>query len=209
MVALTASIIHVRRIADAALDRPQGVTVQFRLDVYETLERCNTAARSFQVCFSSMRTRERKQRQARMKDKYVLDDEVMGLYDKLACTKVMCEDRQGFEVHLIPQEALTFDQNIIDRETGERVEEFSSEQRLMRKIVYTLSAEYKSAKEQHREVRDVLSAEDSAWLMANHADSVKEYWPELFALWDNSAAPTAATKFDLNDLPDDFEFGEG
>lgn len=204
MVALTAAVAHVRRLADEALDRPQGVAINFRLAVYDTMERCNTAARSFQVTFSALRNRDRKQRQVKMKDKHLLDDEVVGLYDRLSCTKILSEDEQGYSVHLIPDVALVFDQDVTDRATGERLEQFTPEARRLRRVVVLLNEEYTRAREQKRQPHNPLTADDREWVIANHLISAQEFWPHLFP-----RDETPVVKVDpFLTLEDNFSFGD-
>lgn len=203
MTALTASLLNVRRIADEALERPEGLTITFHTRDYESLEQANTKARGFQTSFSALRTRERKQRQRRVRNVLVPDDDVVGLYDALACQKLPMPNGEGFAVHLIPETALRFDDNVIDRATGEPIEMFDADTRMLRKIV--------------KKVFDVDRAvkKGGTWynpLNPTEIQFMLDKYPQDYADWGMTPQPAAYDPTqpvkDLADIPLDQMFGD-
>lgn len=118
----------VRAIADQAANEPQGLEVLFTLAKHGTVENAARACRSFQVYFSSMRTKSRQREQrARMESTQVRDTYIAGKYDDLACHKFDLPNGEGFGLHLVKGSALDIFTDVRSRETGEPIVPLSAD----------------------------------------------------------------------------------
>lgn len=107
--------------ARAALQKPEGLSVEFRISKLGSMEACATAARSFQVSFTSLRARARRKNMAAKGQLYDRDHDAFGIYDGLVCQRQRFPDNSGWYVWLGPASAALQDLEIIDNATGERV----------------------------------------------------------------------------------------
>lgn len=89
-----------------------SLTVKFNLERHGSLERCKTAARSFQVSFNSMRARDRRRKPGTPGS---LGIDPKSDYDRIACMSRPIANSRGWEIYLTT-EGGDADFEICDRE---------------------------------------------------------------------------------------------
>lgn len=166
----TASIDAVRRVAELALARPDGLAVNFTLADCGTLESCQARSRSFQTSFSSLRARVRRQLAANQTNR--LDQDIPGRYDRLSCQRVAIPGGNGYQVLLYPVDRLVMELNVTDMH-GMPLEELSPDKARLDAIIKFWSTQKSAAREGGRQFVDPLTDVERRWLCGYDLDTAK------------------------------------
>lgn len=163
---------HAARLADNALESPEGVAIFYADTACGSHAAAKVAAKRFQTAFNTMRTRDRNriQRARGESTKDILTD-VYSEYDSLAC---LCNPKEdGFEIQLIRTHLIDTGIIVRDIATGEELWEFSTTGRTSNFLVGLMTEEAFSAEKMRRPKRNIYTDEQVAWFEANDPSAIQ------------------------------------
>lgn len=163
---------HAARLADNALESPEGVAIFYADTACGSHAAAKVAAKRFQTAFNTMRTRDRNriQRARGESTKDILTD-VYSEYDSLAC---LCNPKEdGFEIQLIRTHLI--DNGIVVRDiaSGEEIWEFSAIGRTSNFLAGLMTEEAFLAEKMRRKKKNIYTDEQIQWFLDNDPGAIQ------------------------------------
>lgn len=211
--AYTGTLEHARRLGDAALAAPNGITVTFySRDFPDGEPGAARAARTFQKTFSAMRAKSRRILSTNSGEHAThLDTKVLHKFDALACMRDALPRGQGWAVKLIPATMVHIGAIVTDNSTGAVVSEFDPNERIVAGFIDTMLDEmYAAQKAKRPPIYPLTEHEDSFarsvrgkdwdWVISQHGMKVGVTSPP--------PQPTASRPDPLDAMEADFFGGD-
>lgn len=166
----------IAEVAKAARDDPDGLIVEFPFDMYSNKEAAKRAARSFQISFSAMRSRERAQaiRASKALNGYVNEAVFKGPYDHLGA--YLREEEDRWEVRLLKTNA----DPIVIRyaSTREPVKQFTPEGIRWKELSSKLVSALAYAEKSKTKVVNPLTEEEATFMWNYNGEAYREIWED-------------------------------
>lgn len=189
----TPGLSQIAKVARLAINRPNGLHIEFRVGDYDSLAQANAAARSYQSYFANLKAAERKRAfkeaqrmglsrartkhaDARLQDVHVDPANIIGQFDELSCSKSELPNGRGYLLSMLPSYVNTLGGRVIDPETNEPVREFTKEAKLSSQALMTLMARAQEAKDLGKELVNPLPRDlEDAWFLYDSASAASWY----------------------------------
>lgn len=172
----TASIEWARKIAEQALLRPKGLSLDFLVSDYGSMDEAGRCCRRLQTTFSTMRADARRRAQRiSQENPYKLSSDTVGPYDKLAAYRDKLPNDRGWRLRLIPASMIDLNVVITDNDTGEVIDFFSEDEREVTELIGIIYDEFMRCEKAHIPY--------DCWLTADHKallDRTRPGWREGF-----------------------------
>lgn len=169
---------NVRQVADAALLKPEGITIRFSVDLYTTYLNCEHAARRFQQTFTSLRARAARLNARLRGESETIPprySEAHGIYSNLVCQRSKFPPER-VEVFLGPASEVMRSLVIVDNATGELLNLGAGESKWSRLAKISASHPERLTAEEYDYLAD-HSPYPNYWADINSGDVDNPWWP--------------------------------
>lgn len=171
--AFSSSYTRTSTVADAALNDPEGVVLNFTTDNCGSFDGAKAASKRFQTAFCTMRVRERNRLQRqRGENIHVTSTDMLGRYDVLSCYRTPLPNQSGYEVRLTRAHLIDLDVPVISISTGQEIRELGRQEAQMTILNEIFAAEVLNAEKEQRRTRNPFTEPQMAFIRANDPEQV-------------------------------------